>query len=103
MLRSPSADRPCRFGIPVHLKSAVLLLGALALLAGPAGAADFYGTGKLAISNAMGDTSGEITGLFPLTGDDNDTSPVFGGAVGFGFQYNEVLPMLGSTRKEYRS
>ena len=40
MLRSPRADRPGRFGIPVSLKS--LVLGTcLVLAAGTAGAADF--------------------------------------------------------------
>jgi len=72
--------------------SHALLLSALALaLAGPAPAGELYLSGQLAISTGTGE-SGGATPFFPNTGSDSDSSPAYGGALGFSFSPREVLP-----------
>jgi opacity protein-like surface antigen len=66
---------------------AVLWLGA----AGPAQAGDFYFSGQLGLSSGEGE-SGGATPFFSNTGSDRDSSPLFGGTLGFGFAPQELLP-----------
>lgn len=59
-------------------------------------AADLYVSGNLLNSFTTGDGSGEIflgnqgTPLFEIEGSDSDSSPGFGGAIGFGFGIDEL-------------
>lgn len=73
-------------------------LAALACFAAwPAAAADFYLTGRLSIANTTGDFSGR-TDFFRIRGTDTDTSPVYGGALGFAFRPSEPFPRIGTWR-----
>lgn len=65
---------------------------ALALFAAPAPAADLYVSGVIGISSATGDTkfSQDLDNTF--SGSDDDTSPVYGGAIGMAFPLSELIP-----------
>jgi opacity protein-like surface antigen len=67
----------------------VLIGGAPSALAG-----DLYLAGKLAVSTATGDSGGSTTFGFSPNGSDSDSSPVWGGAVGFEFQLDEPVPSV---------
>jgi opacity protein-like surface antigen len=64
---------------------ALLALGANA----PATAADFYAAGDLRISSGEGEASGS-TSFFDISGGDEDSSPAYGGALGFAFGLDEL-------------
>jgi hypothetical protein len=78
---------------PTHFRLALLWTCAALALSTPALAADLYVSGVIGISNATGDTKFS-TDLLPeaSTGDDDDTSPVYGGAVGMAFPLSELMP-----------
>jgi len=73
------------------------ILGAAGLLAAvttgpaPASAADLYLSGDLVMSGASADASGS-TSFFDVSGNDADSSPAYGGALGFGLGLEEILP-----------
>ncbi len=69
-----------------------LLAGIAALgLAQGARAGDLYLTGNLAISTGTGDSGGK-TPFFQNSGNDSDSAPAYGGALGIGFKLNEAIP-----------
>ena len=65
----------------------------LTLLLAPSSglAADFYLSGNLVMSGATGEASGS-TDFFDISGEDQDSSPGYGGALGFGVALDEMLP-----------
>jgi opacity protein-like surface antigen len=74
-----------------------LPLAALALLAALAGApavraADLYFSGGLGISAATGDIEGSNDLGISSSGSDDDSSPVYGGAIGISFPLSELMP-----------
>jgi opacity protein-like surface antigen len=71
--------------------AALSLLAALAFAA-PAGAADLYVTGGVGMSFGLGDTKSKNVFNFDSTGNDDDTSPVYGGALGISFPLSELMP-----------
>lgn len=76
----------------VHFPLAALLL--LAALAAPpaARAADLYVTGTLGISSATGDNKATNNFNVNSSGSDDDSSPVYGGAIGMSFPLHELIP-----------
>lgn len=76
---------------------ALAALAALLLVAPAARAADFYVSGNLAISSATLHSGGS-TQFFTLGGSDSDSSPAYGGSLGFGFGLDEAWPRIGSWR-----
>jgi hypothetical protein len=80
------AGRDRRFGLAV-----LALLGAT--LAPPAvHAADLYLSGSLGMSMATGDVKSSNTLNIDSSGSDDDSSPVYGGALGVSFPLSELLP-----------
>jgi hypothetical protein len=76
--------------LPRRLFAAFAFAG---LLAGgaPAGAGDFYASADLGISAGEGKASG-TTDFFTNTGSDSDSSPVYGGSLGFDVSFAELVP-----------
>ena len=75
------------------LTSTAAILGTLGILASPAGAADLYFAGRAGFSN--GTASGNGTNMLvgpSLKGDDGDSSPVYGGALGVAVPLSDVIP-----------
>ena len=62
----------------------------------PAHAAELTVSGGLSISGGMAKAGGDsdLGGgvLFPNNGDDSDSSPIYGGSLGYEFPVNEILP-----------
>jgi len=69
-----------------------LLLGWLGG-AGPASAADLYLAGNLLISSGNAEASGS-TDFFEVSGEDGDSSPALGGALGLAFAMDEAAPEI---------
>jgi len=63
------------------------------LLASPAGAAEIYLGGALGNSTASG-TGSASSDLFDVEGDDQDSSPSYGGTLGLAFAMDEALPAI---------
>lgn len=62
-------------------------------LAPAAGAGSLYFAGSVGISSVTGDSGGRNTFLdFAPTGDDSDSSPIWGGAFGYEFRLDEAVP-----------
>jgi opacity protein-like surface antigen len=77
---------------PRGLRALLALAGlALCLPAGPARAADVYGSATLAISTGQGEAGGS-TPFFSNRGSDMDSSPAYGLAAGFAVPFREVFP-----------
>lgn len=73
-------------------RTVIAVVAALAWLVDhPAYAGDLYATAEIGISGASGDSGGS-TDFFDNTGDDSDSSPVYGGAAGIAIPINELLP-----------
>jgi opacity protein-like surface antigen len=80
-------------GIARSIATVIAILG-LAGLATRARAADLYLTGDLGISKAQGSVSGfNSFANFAATGTGNDSSPVYGGALGMAFPLNGLVPL----------
>jgi opacity protein-like surface antigen len=72
------------------------ILCAMLMLPASAQASDLYLTGELALGPGLGESGGSIDlgagGIFPNTGDDMDSSPIYGGAFGYEFSLAEMFP-----------
>ncbi len=71
----------------------VLMFGLLVFASSPTYSVDLYGKGNVFVSDGEGSSSGQTT-FFPLTGDDDDQSPAYGGAVGLAFTLEEALTKI---------
>ncbi|MGH0030110.1 MAG: outer membrane protein [Myxococcota bacterium] len=71
----------------------VLVLTTVGLLSGSAGAADLYGSIRAGFSSANAEGSGTNALVGPsVSGDDDDASPVYGGALGVAVPLSDVVP-----------
>lgn len=75
---------------------AAATLGAGALAGAPARAGDLYLSGSTFISTATGSSGGYTSFGFAPYDSDSDSSPVWGGALGFEFGLDEPVPSAGS-------
>lgn len=75
------------------LTSLAAILCALVAIAGAAGAADLYVSGAAGFSNGTADGNGsnELVNS-PLTGEDDDSTPVYGGSLGVAVPLSDVFP-----------
>lgn len=68
----------------------------LLMLAASARASDLYLTGQLGLGPGLGQSGGSVDlgpgGVFPNTGDDMDSSPIYGGSFGYEFSLAEMFP-----------
>jgi opacity protein-like surface antigen len=80
---------------------ALVLVGGLggllcaALAAAPARAGDLYLEGRIGLSAGSGETGGSTVFGFSPSGDDSDSSPLWGGALGLELGLEEPLPSAG--------
>lgn len=75
------------------LSSILATLAMVGLHASMAGAADVYFSGQAGFSNATGEGSGANALAGPsLVGEDDDASPVYGGALGLAVPLSDVVP-----------
>ena len=77
---------------PRLMLAAFAVLAALAGAAPAARAADLYFSGGLGISAATGDIDGSNDLGITSSDSDDDSSPVYGGAVGISFPLSELMP-----------
>lgn len=75
---------------------ATVALLALTVWPSSARSGDLYVSGQFAISGGVAESGGSVDlgagGIFPNSGSDTDSSPVFGGAVGYQFPLSELVP-----------
>lgn len=79
--------------IRLLVTSAALALAVL--VSAPARAGDLYASGGLSISSVTGSSDGRTDFNFSPRGSDDDSSPVYGGAVGFEVALDEPVPSIG--------
>lgn len=96
----PGRDTPsavdARRGARMQGRSGVLLLiaGTLLAAADAARAGDLYVSGRLGISTGTGQSGGSTNFGFDPSGGDDDSSPVWGSALGFEFSLDEPVPSV---------